>query len=625
LGDSPAVRADETARTPATALGAVPPEIRRDLGKYRLIAEIGRGGMGVVYLAVSRGLEGFRKLVVVKELRPEFLGTAACVAMFMDEARVTARLNHPNIVQTIEVGADGARRFIAMEYLDGQPLQLLVQRALAQSNRLSLRMHLGILVDVLTALEYAHESTDYDGTPLAVVHRDVSPHNVIVTYEGQTKLVDFGISKTKGAVHETRVGVLQGKMRYMAPEQAAGGPVDCRADLFAAGAMLWEAVVGRRPWEDQSDAAILQSLISGKVPRVREAWPDVDPDLACIVERAMSVERDARYATAAAMRSDLERYIVARNVPASARSLGATVSRLFAQDRASRRALIDEHVRALPRGAPSERPSLPPGRAGSPASLAEATLASPTAGAPSSSPGSSLSLPPPPTTVPGEAPDRQVAFWLGRASLQSAMPIAAAAGLGAVLALTAVLAARLRTSDAHVMQPVSVGTPAEVEAEDTPPSQAHVTVIASPASAQVYLDDVAVSNPYVADTIRDTTAHRLRVQAPGCETKTRALTFAEDIELEISLSPDSSPAPVAIPPPVGHQSVRAPSPTAPQPLSPTCDPPYVVDSAGKRHWKVECLDSDASRGAPSDQAAHAMIRAVSAQPKPIDTGSPYRP
>ncbi|HXN32425.1 MAG TPA: serine/threonine-protein kinase, partial [Polyangiaceae bacterium] len=300
------MRADETARTPAVPLGAVPLEIRRDLGKYRLIAEIGRGGMGVVYLAVLRGIEGFRKLVVVKELRPEFLGADACVTMFMDEARVAARLNHPNIVQTIEVGADGARRFIAMEYLDGQPLQQLVQRALAQSNRLSLRMHLGVLVDVLTALEYAHELTDFDGTALGMVHRDVSPHNVIVTYEGQTKLVDFGISKTAGAVHETRAGVIQGKMRYMAPEQAAGRSVDCRADLFAAGAMLWEAIVGRRPWEGQSDDAILQSLVAGTVPRVRDAWPDVDPDLAGIVERAMSVDPDARYDTAGAMRADLE-------------------------------------------------------------------------------------------------------------------------------------------------------------------------------------------------------------------------------------------------------------------------------------------------------------------------------
>ncbi len=611
--------------------GALSPETRRDLGKYRLIAEIGRGGMGVVYLAVLRGLDGFRKLVVVKELRPEFLGTDASVTMFMHEARVAGRLNHPNIVQTIEVGVEGPRRFIAMEYLDGQPLHQLVHRALAQSNRLPLRMHLGILVDVLSALEYAHDSTDFDGTPLGVVHRDVSPHNVIVTYEGQTKLVDFGISKTAAAaVEEAGDGGVEGKMRYMAPEQAAGGRVDRRADLFSVGAMLWEAVVGERPWEGQSDEEVFQSLIAGSIPRVREAWPDVDPELAAIVDRAMSVELNARYATAAGMRADLERYIGARNLTPTARSLGASVSRLFADDRAQRRALVDGQLRLLNEGAEARGPNSPRAKLGmvAPTPFREDTLHSPTGGSspPSSNLGSSLSLPPP--AEPRSGRPLVLLPGLGRGRSQSPTPIAAAAAFGAALVIAAVWADRTRWNAGPVMTAsAAANLPPPAAPADAPARAAHVSIRALPAFARIYLDDVAVPNPFVVDHGRDTTAHRLRVEAVGYETKTRAFTYAEDIELEMSLSPDTAAPrspPTAPPSPPTAPAVARRPPSA-RPSTPSgaevCEPPFAVDGSGKKHWKLECLDGAAPAPSP-DQASFGPPRPA-AKPKPIDTGSPY--
>jgi serine/threonine-protein kinase len=509
-----------------------------------------------------------------------------------------------------------------MEYLDGQPLQQLVHRALAQSNRLPLRMHLGIMVDVLSALEHAHESTDFDGTPLGVVHRDVSPQNVIITYEGQTKLVDFGISKAAGATHETPAGVLQGKMRYMAPEQAAGRPVDRRADLFSVGAMLWEAIVGHRPWEGQSDGAVLQSLILGTVPRVRDAWPDVDPDLAAIVERAMSVDVVARYPTAGAMRADLERYIGNRNLTPTARSLGASVSRLFAEDRTNRRAVIDAQLRSLmPPGteargsSPSSR--VPNGKVARPASREE-TLHSPTAGGPSSSPGSALSLPP-----PVAEPGGRFALLAGAGRSQSVMPIVAAVGFGVVLALAVVLADRFRAADWHVVaMGAAASVPPYTPVADAAPRKAHMSVSASPASARLYLDDAAVSNPYEADHVRDTTAHRLRVEAPGYETKTRAFTFADAIELEIGLSPDS-PAPTLLPtPPAVAQHAAAVRPPEPPPPAPICEPPFIADSTGKRHWKLECLGAE-PRAAASVEVPLGLPRPVIVKPKPIDVGSPY--
>src|SRR5262245_54107302 len=171
-----------------------------EFGKYRLVAELGHGGMADVYLASLSGPQGlgFSKLVVIKRLRPNLIEDPEFVAMLIDEARIAARLNHPNVVQTIEVGQVGDQYFVAMEFLDGQPLHRIVYRIGKQRTGMSLEMQCGILVDVLAGLHHAHELADYDGSPLNVVHRDVTPHNVFVTFDGQVKLVDFGIAKAAG-------------------------------------------------------------------------------------------------------------------------------------------------------------------------------------------------------------------------------------------------------------------------------------------------------------------------------------------------------------------------------------------------------------------------------------------
>ncbi|MGH7272776.1 MAG: serine/threonine-protein kinase, partial [Polyangiaceae bacterium] len=323
------------------------------LGKYRIIAELARGGMGVVRLALTQGLAGFTKLLVLKELRSEFLDDPAFVRMFFDEARLAARLNHPNVVQTIEVGSDGRRPFIAMEYIEGQSLQRVIRRArsrqrVGEASLIPLHVRMRALADVLSALDYAHGLTDIGGEPLGLVHRDVSPHNVLVTYEGHVKLVDFGIAKTESAREETRAGVLKGKTMYMAPEQAACENIDCRADVFSVGLMLWEAVAGRRAWEGMGDVAILRSLLVGSVPRIAEAKPDIDADLEAIVRRATSADPGERYPTARALRADIEGYLATHDeLQARGRDLGATVSLLFAEDRRRLQAVIDHELRGL--------------------------------------------------------------------------------------------------------------------------------------------------------------------------------------------------------------------------------------------------------------------------------------
>ena len=231
--------------------------------RYRRIAAIGHGGMADVHLAVSVGAGDFHKLVVIKELRAGFADSPEHRAMFLKEARVAARMGHENVVQTFEIGEVEGRPFIAMEHLDGQPLHRVLRR-LHEQGGLPLALHLRALGEVLTGLHHAHELCDFDGRPLGLVHRDATPHNVVVTYEGRVKLVDFGIARL-GDDELTTVGTFKGKASYAAPEQARGEAVDRRTDVFAVGVMLWEALAGRRMWPELSEVAIVQRLRAAEI------------------------------------------------------------------------------------------------------------------------------------------------------------------------------------------------------------------------------------------------------------------------------------------------------------------------------------------------------------------------
>jgi serine/threonine protein kinase len=315
------------------------------LGKYRLIAELGRGGMASVYLSVLSGPAGFSKLTVVKEIRPELADDSDFLTMFLDEARLAARLSHPNIVQTNEVGRDGARYFIAMEYLDGQPYSRLVSRM--RERPLPLSAHVHILADVLSGLHHAHELCDYDGKPLDVVHRDATPQNVFITYDGQVKLVDFGIAKAVTSTSETATGVMKGKISYMAPEQARGERVDRRADLFSVGVMLWEAIANRRMWKGVTDIVVLQRLVAGDMPSLEGVVPDVPPRLAAVVRRALSRSAKDRFATALDMRAELEGVLAELGESMPLREAGRLLAEAFQEHRAKLRLVIEKQLVSL--------------------------------------------------------------------------------------------------------------------------------------------------------------------------------------------------------------------------------------------------------------------------------------
>jgi serine/threonine-protein kinase len=325
------------------------------LGKYHVLATLGRGGMSSVYLAVARGPGAFHKLLVLKELNPfqersfpEEGGDANFVAMFQDEARLAALLNHPNVVQTYEVLQFDQRHIIVMEYLNGQPLSVLLKRAHGRGG-LAPGVAARIATDVCAGLHYAHELKGLDGAPLSVVHRDISPHNVFVTYEGQVKIVDFGIAKTAARSVATETGVLKGKVAYMSPEQAEGIEVDRRADIFSTGIVLYEALALVRIWKDRdADVDILRALMNGDIRRSpRDVNANVPEPLDRVCQRALAPKREDRYPTALDMARELEAYLETLSPRVTSREVATLMADMFSKERASVEESIQRQLRVF--------------------------------------------------------------------------------------------------------------------------------------------------------------------------------------------------------------------------------------------------------------------------------------
>ena len=287
----------------AYSLQAVPPQA---FGKYTLIGKLGHGGMAEVLLAVMGGKAGFRKLVVLKRIHGMLEVEPGLIDMFLDEARLAAQLDHPNCVQTLEVGDVGGQHFLAMEYLDGQGLDRLLRSSAQSGTLLPPAIAVRMIADALEGLGYAHELTGFDGQPLGVVHRDVSPQNIFVAYNGVVKLLDFGIAKASSNVVETRTGVVKGKYAYIAPEQALGQHVDARADVWSMGVVLWECLTSRRLFKSVNELATLQETLQGEIKRPSTYNPEIPRELDAIVMGALQRSVEHRYQTAAQFKDALD-------------------------------------------------------------------------------------------------------------------------------------------------------------------------------------------------------------------------------------------------------------------------------------------------------------------------------
>ena len=323
---------------------AISSEVGNAFGKYHPLFELGRGGMATVMLAVIRGPAGFNKLQVIKILLEDLASEEDFLTMFLEEARLSARLNHPNVAQTNEVGCENGKYFIAMEYLEGHSFEEIFRYG---ENREGMPLAIGlyILIHALAGLHYAHELTDFQDNPLSVVHRDVSPQNIFVTYDGQVKVVDFGIAKAANSKIETQSGVIKGKVAYMAREQLGGEMVvDRRADLFAVGAVLWRLLAGQRLWRGLGDFEIFRRLINNEVPAPSSVKEGIDPELEALCMKALSFEPDERYPTAADFQATLERYVEKSGARASGREVGEYVRTAFATRRAKIKSAIESRL-----------------------------------------------------------------------------------------------------------------------------------------------------------------------------------------------------------------------------------------------------------------------------------------
>ena len=528
--------------------GETPEPAKNRLGKYHLIALLARGGMGNVYLASAQGNSGFNKLLVVKELKPEYVGDEMFLKMFTDEARLSARLAHPNIVQTFEVGEE--QHFLVMEYLEGQPLTSLIKRLQNQGKKLELRPLLTILASVLEALDYAHKLKDFGGAPLHIVHRDVCPHNVYLTYDGRTKLLDFGIAKAL-QTETTRVGTYKGRVAYMPPEQLSGN-VDARADVYAVGVVLWEGLAGRRMWQGKTETEITVGLTLGKIPSLREAAPDVDPQLLALVERATAPEKEARVASAGELLHEIEAYLTTVGGPLSPRELGRTLMNLFSEEAAKLHAVVEEHVARVRNAVAAGRsaPEIP--------SIREAVRRDSFASG--SGPAVSLAdLPPLIPAMTESPPPRALASTVPPPGKRRARRSLILVGIGVALGCGAAVFAASRTSSSRPERSAlaaaeSVAPPASsAVAPATPPSidpsaptaapaappQVALTVNVTPKSASVFLDDAPVDgDPRVAQLAQDGATHVVRIEAPGFVAERREVKAVANEVLELALVPD---------------------------------------------------------------------------------------
>jgi serine/threonine protein kinase len=327
------------------------------IGRYEVLAVLGQGGMARVYLAALRDAGTSSRLVVVKQIRPELASRQELRRMFADEARIAARLDHPNVVATQEIIEEGGQVSLVMEYLEGRTLAELLSRV--GRPQFPFEESLWILIQVLAGLHYGHELRDPDGSPLGVIHQDVSPSNVFVTYDGEVKLLDFGIAKAVGALAATHKGSNKGKLGYAAPERFLARDVDARADVFAVGVMLWEAIAGRRRSNGETASSTREARLAGLESKIRDVRPDVEPELEAIVERATAVDPHARYASAAELQEALEAHLATRERPAGQREVAALLWVHFRSERLQTRTQIEERLAGI---APAPAPEPPPRR-----------------------------------------------------------------------------------------------------------------------------------------------------------------------------------------------------------------------------------------------------------------------
>jgi eukaryotic-like serine/threonine-protein kinase len=536
-------------------------------GKYRLLSKLGEGGMAQVYLAVFQGLAGFSKLVVLKVLKRELARVNEFQDAFMREARLCARMNHPNIVAVNEIEIIDGLPAIVMEHLQGQALSNVLHRVLGKE---TLDFHLHVLMESLSGLHYAHELTDFDGTPLRLVHCDFNPQNIFLTYEGSVKVLDFGIAQaTRSAAHRASDSV-QGKLHYMAPEQVTSTALDRRTDVFAAGIILCELVTGRRFWNEISNDSVMERLKTGDIPTAGSLMSDCPSELVSICSRALAVPRGDRYQTIAEMLRDIESYIESKSRHMTTQDVRQRIARWFAQERQQAQQFIESNLSNDNYG-----------------SWSRITI--------SASQVDHTSTPSTATVTIRDLPRRSspISFTDYAKPVRRRLQLAA---VGAVIAFVCGLAmvygqigkASPKTGGAaqSLAADVKEGKGSVAAAQ---PQSVAIQIKAVPESATILIDDIAsTDNPYTRDVTPSSDWHDLRVEAPGYKSYQKRVQFLERTDLVVELEAEGPLHPKA--PHVLQNATSGTTGRTPTPKGKlACSPPYTYDETGVKHFKPECL------------------------------------
>jgi eukaryotic-like serine/threonine-protein kinase len=513
--------------------------------KYQTLMELGRGGSAVVSAALARGIGGFSKLVVLKTIKEELCAHPDAVRSSLNEARLAARMSHPNVVQVYEVYQEHGVPVIVMEYLDGLSLSRVARQG--QAGRQTLRVMLSILCKVLEGIRYAHGLSDFDGKPLGIVHRDISPQNVMLTYDGQVKLVDFGTAKLMAGATEPLSGMFRGKLVYMPPEQVCGEVIDGRVDLFAVGVMLWEAVAGRRLWGDLHHAGIIRRLLEHDIPQLADVAPEVDPELERICSRALQPEREQRYPDASAFLRDLESYLATLGGNVSALALGEMVQHSCADLKRAREESLRAALAQLPDWQFGEQPE--------PA----ATLLPV---------DSTLELAP--LTERGVRRRRHTA-WVGL--------------LAACLLVGVFLARQSPSSSASTAMVASSASSAAALPASVMLAAPSAVVLAAPSAVVLAAPSAAVREPLLAHDA----VERALPEATVTEVTALDVMAEEPVPLPARARKASKSPRRAAAPAVTRRTTKPTQSTAALPAP--CDPPYVIDAHGIKRFRRECLSA----------------------------------
>lgn len=321
----------------------------RRLGRYEVLTMLASGGMATVYVARAQGVAGFERLVAIKVLHPHLAHDEDFISMFLDEARLAARIRHPNVVGTLDISdTQGEGYFLVMEYVEGDHFGALLRQAAKGGERLPVPVVARIVMDALAGLSAAHGLTDASGAPLEIVHRDISPHNILIGDDGVARITDFGVAKAQVRLSSTRDGQFKGKLSYMAPEQAASGEADQRSDLFSMGIVLWEALTGRRLFRGENNADVLNKILNPEVPP-----PSVfDEELApfdAVALKALAREPSDRYQTAEELLEAIEQAASQTGGVAHPRGVGREVKRWLGEKLADERRAIQAATDSLGR------------------------------------------------------------------------------------------------------------------------------------------------------------------------------------------------------------------------------------------------------------------------------------